>query len=334
MKKLFACVAAAGMLLAGCGDKGGANYVTLNGFALGTTYKFTISMPDTTGLQQSIDSLFEGVNNSMSIYNPGSLLNRLNRNETDSLDRYIAYCIETAARVSELSGGEYDITLKPVVDAWGFNADERQHDPDIDSLMEFVGYRSIAIDGGRLVKEDPRTQIDLNSIAKGYTVDLLAELVEAYGAGDYLIEVGGEISARGVNAKGHPWRIGIDKPLDGNNVAGAVRQANIQLGTGALATSGNYRKFYIDDQGRKVVHTISGTTGMSRPGNLLSATIIADRCALADAYATMCMAVGLERAREFLKENDGRVNGYLVYSNDRGEFETYVSEGLQRKIVQ
>lgn len=319
--------------MSGCSGGGDERYVTLNGFALGTTYKITVGMADTTGLQRSIDSLFEGVNGSMSLYNPASLLSRLNRNETDSVDRHIAYCIETAARVSDLSGGEYDITLKPVVDAWGFNAEQRQDSPDLDSLMRFVGYRKIHITDGRLIKDDPRTQIDLNSIAKGYTVDLLAGLMEDHGAENYLVEVGGEIVSRGVNAKGNQWRIGVDKPVEGNVVPGAVRQASVQLGTGALATSGNYRKFYVDEQGRKVVHTISGLTGLSRSGNLLSATIITDRCALADAYATMCMAVGLEGAKMFLKGHPDEVQGLLIYSNEQGEYETYVTEKLQNDIV-
>lgn len=322
------------LLLAGCAEKKKTlveGFTEFDGFALGTTYHLVVNMPDTVGFRDDLEALFSEVMSSMSVYDPGSLLNRLNRNETDSVDRHIAYCIETAETVSRQSGGEYDITLKPVIEAWGFNAADAQAHPDIDSLMQIVGYQKIRVRNGRLVKDDPRVQIDLNSIAKGYTVDLLAELVERRGADDYMLEVGGEVVCRGPGRSGRGWRIGIDRPVEGNNVPGANLQVILTLTEGAMATSGNYRKFYTDSEGRKVVHTISGTTGMSMPGNLLSATAITDKCILADAYGTMMMALGLERAREFLEEHP-EVLGYLVYSNEYGKFETYASPGLEKAI--
>lgn len=309
------------------------NYVKMEtGFALGTQYNCTVNIADTAGLRRAVDSLFAGVTASMSVFDRNSLLNRLNRNETDAVDRHIAYCVKTAEEVSRISGGEYDITLKPVIDAWGFNTGTPGGHPDLDSLMQFVGYQKIRIEDGRLIKDDPRTQIDLNSIAKGYAVDLLAELMDSRGATDYLVEVGGEIVCKGVNGKGNGWTIGIDRPVEGNMVPGAAYQSILKLGEGALATSGNYRKSYTDPQGNKVVHTISGVTGETKPGNLLSATVVAEKCALADAWATMLMAVGVERARELLEQH-GEVDGYLIYANQQGKHETYASRGLEGKIA-
>ena len=320
-------------LAAGCKSaQVDGNYVKMEtGFALGTHYNCTVNMADTTGLRWAMDSLFAGVSASMSVFDPNSLLNRLNRNETDSLDSHIAHCIETAGKVSRVCGGEYDITLKPVIDAWGFNGGVPGGRPNLDSLMQFVGHDKIRIAEGRLVKADQRTQIDLNSVAKGYAVDLLAELVEGRGATDYLVEVGGEIVCKGVNGRGMGWTVGVDKPIE-NNILGGDYQAVLELGEGAMATSGNYRRFYTDPEGNKIVHTVSGRTGEARPGDLLSATVVADKCAAADAWATMLMTVGNERARELL-DSHNEVEGYLIYMNEQGKFETWASRGIEGKII-
>ncbi len=320
------------MLAAGCKSTRVDNYIKMEtGFALGTHYNCTVNMPDTTGLRASIDSLFAGVSASMSVFDTNSRLARLNRNETDSLDEHIVYCIETAGHVHKVSDGEYDITLKPVIDAWGFNGGVSGGRPNLDSLMRIVGHDKIHIENGRLKKDDPRTQIDLNSIAKGYAVDLLAKLVESRGATDYLVEVGGEIVCKGVNGRGTGWTVGVDKPIE-NSISGGDYQVVLILGEGAMATSGNYRRFYTDMEGNKVVHTVSGRTGEARPGNLLSATVVADKCAVADAWATMLMTVGNERARELLHNHD-EVEGYLIYINEQGKFETWASRGIEGRIV-
>ncbi len=303
-----------------------ADYHKIRGFALGTSYELTIATDDTTGLQSAVDGLLREVESSMSIYDHNSLLSRLNRNETDSVDRHIAHCIAVASRVSDLSGGIYDITLRPVIEAWGFNETSQEQVPDIDSLMQFVGYRKISIVNGRLEKADPRIQIELNSVAKGYAVDLLDKLVASRGATDYMLEVGGEIVCRGVNASGSQWRIAVDKPVYGNQVAGAMRQAVLTVTDAALATSGNYRRFRTDSLGRTIVHTISGLTGRAEPTDMLSATVIAPNCATADAFATMFMAVGSVRAREILT-HEPDIKAYLIY----GDKETFRSPGMDVK---
>ncbi len=311
------------LLFASCTPK--AEYYKLSGFALGTSYNLTVALRDTTGLIRDVEGLLAEVESSMSVYDPQSLLSRLNRNETDSVDLHIAHCIAVAERASEASGGVYDITLRPVIEAWGFNAAPPEHGPNIDSLMQFVGYRKIEIVDGRLRKADPRVEIELNSVAKGYAVDLLAELMQARGSADYMLEVGGEIVCRGSRMDGGSWRIGIDKPVYGNHVAGASTQAVLTLGDGAMATSGNYRRFYVDSLGRTVVHTISGLTGRAEPTDMFSATVVASDCATADAFATMFMAVGSEEAREIITREPS-LKAYFIY--DGGIF---LSPGLDVK---
>ena len=195
---------------------------------------------------------------SMSIFDSTSLLSRLNRNLTDSVDRHIAFNLALADSIGRLSGGRYDVTVKPLVEAWGFAGRERTLHPNLDSLLAFVGRDKVRIVDGRLVKSDPRVQLDFNSVAKGYTVDLLAQLVEQLGGRNYIVDIGGEVRCRGVNREGNPWRIGIETPFDGNMSDGAYLQKRLCMSSGGLATSGNYRRFYRTDDGRKVAHSPGG----------------------------------------------------------------------------
>ncbi|GHU98109.1 FAD:protein FMN transferase [Bacteroidia bacterium] len=319
-----------GFLLAGCGQQ--APMVALDGFTQGTTYHIALRSADTTGLQRQIDSLLEAVDNSMSIYNPASLLSQLNDNRTDSLDAMIMHCIEVAGEVARSSGGMYDITVMPLTRAWGFAAKEQQGEPNLDSLLRFVGFDKISVRNGRLHKTDPRVMLDLNSLAKGYTVDLVGGLIERRGVTDYLVEIGGEIVARGVNAHGKPWRIGIDRPEEGNFVPGQQLQTALALTNVALATSGNYRKFHTDAAGRKVVHIIDPHTGRAAAGDLLSATVIAPTCIVADAWGTALMALGLERSKEFLEHNHD-IMACLIHDDGQGGMAVWRSGALDSAII-
>ncbi len=232
----------------------------------------------------------------MSIFEEESLLSRLNDNRTDSVDAHIAYCLRLADSVGALSGGVYDVTVKPLVEAWGFAGRAADAAPDVDSILRFVGRGKVRIEGGRLVKADPRVQLDFNSVAKGYTVDLLAALVERAGARNYLVEIGGEIRCRGVNASGGPWRIGVETPFDGNDLCGASVQRRLRMSGGGLATSGNYRRYYVGADGAKVAHTIDPARGAARSRACCrSVTVAAPTCAEADALGTMYLAMGPTR---------------------------------------
>lgn len=324
---LIGCLSA---ILCGCVSKGDVA-TTFDGFALGTSYHIVVRSDRAVDLSSQIDSLLDVANRSMSIYSDSSLISRINRNETDSVNRFIADCIELAAGVSRESDGLYDITVKPLSEAWGFAAREKSKNPNIDSLLQFVGYEKVTVQNGKIVKQNPGTQLDLNSIAKGYIVDLVAEFIGNQGIENYLVEIGGEINCRGMNPKGKPWGVAIDQPIDGNYSPGDSIQVVLEITDVGLATSGNYRRFYIDESGRKIAHTINPKTGRSEISNLLSATIIAKNCALADAYGTMMMAVGLDRAKQILSDRDD-ILGYLIYSDEQGNFKTYCSPALEKQI--
>lgn len=321
MKKMavrrWALLAVAGALAA-CAPRGG--YVTVDGAMLGTTLHVTgdVTGCDRGELYAAVMELDGQMKASMSIFDETSLLSRLNRNETDSVDRHIVRNLALAERVSGLSGGRYDVTVKPLVEAYGFAGHEREAQVNVDSILRFVGHEKIRVRGGRLVKDDPRVQIDLNSIAKGYAVDRVAELLERCGACNYLVDVGGEIRCRGVNSQGNPWRVGIETPFDGNMSEGDYVSVRVRLNDGAMATSGNYRRFYIDAEGRKVAHTIDPLTGRSAVSGLLSATVVADSCILADALGTMFMALGEDEALALAGRMEGLRACFILSDGSEG----------------
>ena len=288
---------------------------------LGTTYHI---VAETTLSNEAVFEEMQRINldaiASMSIFNPTSLLSRVNRNEIDSIDLHIARNIEVASKVNALTP-RYDITVKPLVDAYGFAAKNREAKPNIDSLIQFVGFEKFRLEGHRIVKSDPRLQIDLNSVAKGYVVDLIAEWLDRQGVENYIVEVGGEICAKGVNAKGIAWRVGVDTPFDNNNTPGAHQQKVVQISGLALATSGNYRRFYYNDAGERISHTLNPQTGRSQTTSLLSATVIAPRCAVADALATAFMASGEKEAIALAKRLCDSVQVYFVLAPEQGKEE-------------
>lgn len=310
------------------------NRTVIDGFAQGGTYHIVLKGTgyDKESLKYEIDSLFSVVDNSMSLYNPESLLSRLNRNETDSVDSFITRCIEQAEKISRESDGAYDVTIKPLTAAYGFAEDSTSEAPNVDSLLQLVGYEKISIRDGRLTKQNSNIQIDLNSLAQGATVDFIASWLDTKGFENYIIEMGGEIFCRGTNANDKAWQVGIDRPIEGNLTPGADLQVIIGISGQGLATSGNYRKYYTTDDGRKIVHTIDARTGEPVISNLLSATVVASTATLADAYGTLFMILGLDRSKEFLSTRPD-LQAYLIYSDDAGKLKTYVTPGLASMIV-
>ncbi len=317
----------------GCGER--PVYTTVDGTMLGTTLHVVADVRDVSAreLRGRIMQLDAEAKASMSIFDSMSLLSRINRNETDSIDRHIAFNLRLADSVGALSGGRYDVTVKPLTEAWGFAGRERTVEPNLDSLLAFVGRDKVRIEAGRLVKIDPRVQLDFNSVAKGYTVDLLAALVEAAGAENYIVDSGGELRCRGVNPHGEPWRIGIETPFDGNMTNGEYLQRRLRMHEGGLATSGNYRRFYLDERGNKVAHTIDPLTGRSALSRLLSVTVAAPTCAEADALGTMFLAMGADDALAAVERMpDAKV--YFILAGADGDFEEFVSPKMQELIIE
>jgi thiamine biosynthesis lipoprotein len=296
---------------------------TLRGKALGTFYQITIKGTPSPSFEARLDSLFGAANRSMSIFDPASLLSRINRGETDQADPYIAHCITLAQRVSALSDGAYDITIRPLVEAYGFAGKEAAKAPNVDSLLEFVGYEKLSLDGLRIVKADPRLTIDLNSIAKGATVDMVADLVRSEGFADYLVDIGGELRCSGTNAHGQRWAVGVETPFEGNySLTGEHITKVLRVSEVGMATSGNYRNFRTDSLGNKFTHIINPRTGQNTASNLLSATVVAESCALADAYGTMFISLGLERAKQVALDN--HIAALFIY-DDGGKMRIFTT---------
>lgn len=331
-KRLIGLIFAAAVCLSGCTRRAG--YTEVDGVMLGTTLHVIADVRGVTTqeLYAAIMKLDREAKASMSIYDEGSLLSRLNRNETDTIDSHIAYNLRLADSIGALSDGRYDVTVKPLVEAWGFAGREAAAHPNIDSILAFVGRDKVHIEGRRLVKADPRVQLDFNSVAKGYTVDLLAALVERYGAENYIVDIGGEVRCRGVNRKGQAWRIGVETPFDGNMSDGDYLQKRIQLRGGALATSGNYRRYYLDAEGNKVAHTLDPRTGRSVLSRLLSVTVAAPTCAEADALGTMFLAMGADDALAAVKRMPG-VAVYFILAGKGDAYEEYISPAMEPLIM-
>ena len=294
------------------------HYRTVDGAMLGTTYHIVAETTmSNVQIFEEMQRLNLEANASMSIFNHTSLLNRINRNETDIIDIHIARNIEIASKINALTP-RYDITVKPLVEAYGFAAKNREAEPNIDSLMHFVGYHKFTIQDDKIVKRDNRLQLDLNSIAKGYVVDLIAEWLDSRGSENYIVEVGGEIRAKGINARGIAWRVGVDQPFDNNQSPGEFQQHIVSISGAALATSGNYRRFYYNDKGERISHTINPQTGYSQTTTLLSATVIAPRCATADALATAFMASDEKDAIALAESLRDSIKVYFVLAPEKG----------------
>ncbi len=277
----------------------------------------------------------------MSIFDSTSILSQINRGERNDLTPWIEYNIRLADSISRLSNGVYDITVAPLVKAWGFAKNGTSAStidvskielPDLDSLLQTVGYDKLSIRDGKLYKENPNTQIDLNSIAKGFAVDKVAELVESLGGENYLVEIGGEVRVSGHNANRKGWRVGIETPIDETLISEQSYEVRLEIEPSsrlkALATSGNYRRFYTLDSGERVVHIIDPKTGRGDQSNLLSVTVLARTCAEADAYATMLLAIG-HKGAEALARKIADCEVYFIYS-DR---EAYISGAVQKMVM-
>ena len=310
-------------------------YSDISGITQGTTYHINYEYRTGKNLKNEIDSLLADFDQSLSTYLPGSIISKINNNDTSTIpDAHFIRVFKKSREVYENSNGAFDITVAPVVNAWGFGFTEKA-DVDsalIDSLLQYVGMDKVRLVGGKVVKQYPQTMLDVNAIAQGYSVDVVSVFLETLGIKNYLVEIGGEVRAKGKNKYGKIWTIGIDKPIDNNFMPGKNLQTKMRLENSSLATSGNYRSFF-EKNGAKYVHTINPKTGFPVLSNLLSATVRADDCMTADAYATAFMVMGLEKSIEFLSEHP-ELQSYLVYSDDKGNFQSFVSEGLKSSIVE
>jgi len=333
MKVLTRLFILSALLLSSCNsERNSLVYYKISGFTQGTTYHMIYAVKDSVNLQNDVDSILHDFDMSLSSYEPNSMLSKLNRNESNRVDDNFIKLFEIAKIVNTASNGAFDITVMPLVNAWGFGPGLKAEIDSalIDSLLELVGMEKIKLEGDKIFKENPNISIDVNAIAQGFSVDVIAEYFDSFEIENYMIEIGGELITKGLNAKGTDWRVGIDRPDFGNIYPGADLEAIISLSGKALATSGNYRKYYEED-GVKYSHSINPKTGYPEKSDLLSATIIADNCMLADAYATACMVVGLEKSKTLINTFEG-LEAYLIYGDEEGKYQVYSTEGFKKYI--
>ena len=306
-------------------------YIVNYGFIQGTTYN--IKYKHNEDIQNKIDSVLHQFDLSLSTYIPNSIISKFNQNDSFVIaDEYFTRFFKVAMDVSEQTKGAFDITVAPIVNAWGFGFTEKQ-DTDsllIDSLIQFTGYKKLKLLKGKIIKTNPGIMLDGNAIAQGQSVDVIADFLLEQGIENFLVDIGGEIKTKGKNPDNNIWRVGIDKPIENSSEIDRQLQAIINISDKSLATSGNYRKFYEKD-GVKYSHTIDPQTGYPVHHNLLSATVITDDCIYADAYATAFMVMGLEKAKLFLEENKN-IEAYLIYSDEHGNYKVFYTEGLSNLI--
>jgi thiamine biosynthesis lipoprotein len=307
------------------------DYVSISGMALGTSFKITYKDKKKRDFHDSMMNIFNEFENSLSLYRKNSIISKVNRNEDIVLDDYFINMFNRAREITKQTDGAFDISAAPLFEVWGWGEKKKiKVTPEIiDSLKQYTGMDKIRIEGRKVVKDNPNVKINSNAIAKGYCSDIVAGFIERQGITDYLVEVGGETVLKGKNHLGKDWRIGIDKPFDGNLIPGQALQAIVNVSDKALATSGDYRRYYIED-GKKYSHTIDPKTGYPAKQNVLSVTVITSDCMTADALATAFMVMGLDKTKEFLRQHPD-LEVFLVYS-DGEELKEFVSDNMKQRL--
>lgn len=309
----------------------GSRYTELAGEVFHTYYHIKYDIGE--AFQQEIDSVFRSFSRSLNPFDSTSLISAINRSESTDTDSMLRHVWRAAYEISQRSKGSYDVTCAPFINAWGFGFDNKVSPKMLDSLKTFVGYEKFSLVGTNLVKEDTRSICDLSSISKGYCSDLVGTMLQEKGANNYLVELGGEIAFAGKNPQGQSWRIGINKPIEDST--GAINELeliiNLDRERGGIATSGNYRNFKIVD-GKKVAHTINPQTGLPIQTDVLSATILAPTCMLADGLATACMTMTSAQVPAFIAQFED-VEYLLILSDKHSRgFTTIMSEGMKRLV--
>ena len=317
------------LVVSSCGKKE-AQYLQESGTRFHTIYNITYQSDRV--LTREIDSTMLAFNASLNPFDSTTLISRINRNEGCVMDDMLKTVVKKAFEVSSLTEGVYDITGAPYFNIWGFGTKKgvtREATPEeIDSISAFVGWQMLTISGDSLIKADPRVELNPSSLSKGFVVDLVARTLEDNGVENYLVEIGGEIVAKGVNPNGKCWRLGINKPIEDNTSTVNEIAYAIDLCDGeGMASSGDYRNFKIVN-GQKVAHTIDVRSGLPAHQNILSATVVAPSCMEADAWATAFMAMGLDRTKAIL-ETQPQLKVCLIYSDSiTGNYQTY-ERGLE-----
>ncbi|MBR3455936.1 MAG: FAD:protein FMN transferase [Bacteroidaceae bacterium] len=302
------------------------------GAIFGTFYHITYQYSH--DIEDSLVAVMNEVDRSLSPFNKESIITAVNHNKDMEVNEMFSEVFMLAKRVNEQTSGAFDITVAPLVNAWGFGFQHKEDISDalIDSLMETVGMEKVNLEGNKVVKTDPRVMLDCSAIAKGYGVDAVGRELERLGVKNYLVEIGGELRMRGINPSGATWRVGINKPIE--DLSGETNEIEqvVELSNQSMATSGNYRNYY-EEGGKKYAHTIDPKTGQPVQHSILSSTVIANDCATADAYATAFMVLGLDSARQVLNHHP-ELSAYFIYTDSIGNYATWNSDKMAKNLVE
>ena len=294
------------------------------GITQGSYYSITYFDEQNRDFSRDFDSIFQEIESTLSLWDENSIIRKVNRNDTSVvLNQIFIDNFNYAMRAAEISGGYFDPTVGPLVQAWGFHFKEgMEMTPEIvDSLKQLVGYRKIKIENGKVIKENPNMTLDFNAVAQGYTTDVIGDFLLSKNVNDFLVDVGGEILARGRKPNGDLWKVGIEKPAESKDAERIVQEI-VDLDNRSIVTSGNYRK-YVERGGKRYSHSLNPMSGYPSENSLLSATIIVENTAWADCLASICMVVGFEKAIEIIESSDCDVDAYFIYIDDNGEVKDF-----------
>lgn len=308
------------LLLNSCND---LRFQRIEGSALGTYYAITYKGKENSSLRKEIDSVLQAIDETFSIFNPSSIISKVNDNQEVILNDDFIEVFNIAQQTGRETHGALEMTIGPLVNLWGFGKEERNPDisqAEIDSVRALTGYGKVRLEGKTIIKDNPNIQLNFNALAKGYAVDKVAELMVAKGYRDCVVDIGGEIVAKGKKYHDQEWNIGLQTPTRTRD--GEMRaEESFHLCDRAVATSGNYRN-YFEENGQRYTHIIDPATGRPEKSNLLSVTVIADRCVIADAYATAFMVMGRLKTTEFLKKHPEMMCIFIY--DDHGTYQTEV----------
>lgn len=318
------------LLLVSCSDQ--PQKFQLTGKVFGTNYQVVYLANESVIDKDELQVVFDAFNQSLSTYIPTSTISQLNnqkRNEIE-IDTFFAEVLDKSLTVYNRTNGYYDPTIGKLVKVWGFGPKggaTSLSKKQIDSIMQYVGMDHLHWSNGVLVKDSPEIELDFNALAKGFGIDVVGRILENKGLDNYLIEIGGEIRARGTNDKSQYWRVGIEKPEEG--LSRSIQEV-VSLNNESMATSGNYRKFRVNKTtGEKFVHTVDPKTGFAQQNDLLSATVIGSGdCAELDGYATALMAMGFKKAQQFFTKNE-ELKGYLVYLDNENTVQIWKTPNFE-----
>ena len=307
---------------------------SIQGETQGTTYHIIYLDTKHRNLQPEIEKLLVDFDFSVSTYNPYSIITRVNQNDKDVLvDDYFKACFKKAKQVWKDTEGAFDPTVYPLVNMWGFGPGKKEkiEKSKIDSVLQFVGFNLIELKGNKVIKKDPRVALDFNAFAQGYSVDVVSNFLNKKGIKSYFVEIGGEVYAKGMDINGKKWIVGLEQPKDNKESINPLI-ANAHISNMAISTSGNNRRFFIEN-GVKYAHHLDPKTGYPAKNNLLSASLFSSDCITTDAYATGVLVMGLEKAKVFLK-NHPNIQAFLIYSDEKGGYKFYKTEQLDSIIVE